>query len=188
MIVDSTHETKLNDQGSTRSGDTLCYIPHDPTAQRIRSKRRPSRYEDGIETPPIYSHSKIYHPCNGEFTLVYFCDLECRNTLRFTSILGRFLRDVIKMDTYMNSLQLICITNNETCSTRNDYLNHSIFSHLASETEYWIMPFQHTNRLALIRYVKLSVFFFTINIEYYSHYTLSGIILNLFTTCRPFIE
>lgn len=150
MIVDSKHEATLN------SHDTLCYIPHDPTAQRIKSKRRPRTKDDAIETPPIFCRFKIYHPCNGDFTLVYFCDLECRNTLRFTSILGRFLRDVNKMDQDTNSLQLICITNDNVCSIRNEYMNYSIFSHLASETEYWIMPFEHANRLAFIRMVSAS--------------------------------
>lgn len=156
MIVDSSIEIKLNGHSPMQSECTLCYIPHDPAAQRIRSKRKPRRRGEDIETPPIYTHFKVYHPCNGEFTLVFFCDLECRNTLRFTSILGRFLRDVNKMEKDTKSLQLVCIPNNSTCSNSNECMDHSVFSHLASEVEYWVMPFEHANRLAFIRILSAS--------------------------------
>jgi hypothetical protein len=119
-----------------------------------------------------------YHPTNAEFSLLFFCDLYCSNSSRFTFILSNFLKDVQTKwsssassnnhdmnsndsnNDYNNpdmipSYQLICIPN-DNIQSYSEVENGTIMSHLKSETDYWHLGFNHKNRLAIIRMLSVS--------------------------------
>lgn len=154
FITDPTNDMDFNSQINDKTGH-LHFINHDPSSQRInRQSRRIRKDEYDVEMPSsqqiMIVNRKIYNPMNGVLTLLYFCDLNCRNTLRFTPILRRFLREVSTVDEHNRLLQLVCVMNNNTEIDFN-FMKHAIFSDLASESEYWILPFDYANRVALIR-------------------------------------
>jgi hypothetical protein len=63
-----------------------------------------------------YQSQKTYHPCKEAFTLLFFCEMNCRNSQRFTMVLSSFLQTVQSMDNFKNGkrpIQLICIPNDD---------------------------------------------------------------------------
>ena len=114
-------------------------------------------------------HVSSYHPSRGEFTLLYFCELNCRNSTRFTKILADFMQAIQKDDHYDDGdahtltsasrpIQLICVLNDEIkdlsdIEFRNKLRNGgaNIITHLMSQTSFWCLGYDHINRLATIR-------------------------------------
>ena len=111
--------------------------------------------------------SKEYHPCNAEFTLLFFCEMNCRNSRRFVFLLADFLKAVLLHqiqndkdndddnddDGDKNTIVQLILIPNDNITNMEKVSSSTILSHLQSETEYWHLGFDHKNRLAIIRYV-----------------------------------
>lgn len=172
--------------GRNESTHRLHYFDHDPNAPRLnkiqshkrqRKQTQTHEYDEDLEiqalnvfglhvTPTV--HVRVpYHPSQGEFTLIYFCDMNCRHSTRFTKILANFMQAVQKDDHYENEntlpIQLICVLNDEinlsATGFRNELRNGppNILSHLVSETACWCLGYDHINRLAMIRMLSISM-------------------------------
>lgn len=167
-------------------------IQHRPPQQRRRRKR--SRQSEGNQEQEelgqqeqveslheeYYQSQTTYHPCKEAFTLLFFCEMNCRNSQRFTMVLASFLQTVQSMDNFKNGkrpIQLICIPNDDLdLSILLHHMTHdeynmdeeeqksysemlwttkkggaNILTHLMSCCDFWHMGYDHTNRLAMIR-------------------------------------
>ena len=126
----------------------------------------------------VPSMEEYYDPSACEFTIFYFADSTCRNCLRFGPILAKFLHDantkscknaaslarendsmvtsskscggnessneVVSGDDTPPILQCICVPNDTTENGAQTICNGMGL---------YCMPFDHNNRLAIIRYV-----------------------------------
>ncbi len=149
----------------------LHYVPNNPSACRMRKNLKRKSHnvvnnEDDIEeqnqSTNIHDDAKRYNPLNAEFTLLFFCDLNCMNSRRFTFILADFMKECTTSNFHYlqsetkndrDNVQLILIPNNENISILDNKKSATIMSHLQSQTDYWYLGFDHMNRLAIIRYV-----------------------------------
>ena len=157
----------------------LPYFDSDPTAPRLtrtshshkrrrRNKNNHTTAQEDTETPrdtttQVVDNQKLYHPNQGEFTLVYFFQMNwCRNSQRLTMVLANFMHALAlsKNEQEEHSMvvpcQLLCVPNDIldlSCQEgRRGVLEEaSILSHLLSETGFWCLGYNHINRLALIR-------------------------------------
>ena len=136
----------------------LRFMPLNVHAERLRrnrarkNKRSQKGKDDDVEGSGAVLRERPYRPHNAEFTLLFFCDFHCVNTRRFTFILADFLRHAQSQksdysDHGTDSYHLVCIPNDDI----RGYENGTILSHLQSETDYWHLGFDHTNRLSIIR-------------------------------------
>lgn len=185
--VASAIHTRYSTIPNTRTHH-LQYFAMNPTAprltnirrnrkRRVRNRQQKSHEEfhdndmEDVENQHdcgagINDAMTAYHPANGEFTLVFFCDLHCRNSQRFTLVLSKFMKTILKNHDDITPCQLICITNDDlpdSCSSFNNgsslngsSLDESIITHLSSETEFWHLGHDHINRLAIIRMLAVS--------------------------------
>lgn len=97
-----------------------------------------------------YQNEKMYHPHKEAFTLLFFCELNCRNSQRFTMVLSSFLKTIQSMENFENDkpppqqpqpqrlFQLICIPNddlelsfllNDTANVHDDVENNPTINH-----------------------------------------------------------
>ena len=115
--------------------------------EKIRSS---SSGAEGCQNVSLSCGSKPYHPSDATITLIYFCELDCANSRRFTFILANFLKDLLSHD--KDSVQLVCVLNEDIRRTKARKIEDgSIISHLQSETELWHLGYDHINRLSLLR-------------------------------------
>jgi len=105
---------------------------------------------------------RMHYPIKSEFTLLWFCDSHCRNSLRFAKILGTFLKSsCMRMnndhDTSnpLRPCQCIVIPN-DNIDEGTGYKNF-LFAELADNTDFWHMGFDHSSRLSIIRLLSISV-------------------------------
>lgn len=93
------------------------------------------------------SNLKMYNPDDFEFTLIYFCDSTCRNSLRFAHILVTFIQICNNIETHLDKkpVQLICVPNDE--SSYPSRLYDGPFDNLSN---FWHLGFNYHNRLPLI--------------------------------------
>jgi hypothetical protein len=177
-------QARANEESTSTATHRMTYFDYDPTGPRLSSsrvtKKRKHRNqeqmhdaEQGQQLSASVSASvhyteqdeqRLYHPRNGEFTLVFFCEMNCRNSLRVTMALAKFLHSVEKTkqdgDEYeyeyecKRPIQLICIPNDDIdLSKQGSHVNATeanIITHLYSNTEFWHMGFDHVNRSAII--------------------------------------
>jgi hypothetical protein len=177
-------QARANEESTSTATHRMKYFDYDPTGPRLSSsrvtKKRKHRNqeqmhdaEQGQQLSASVSASvhyteqdeqRLYHPRNGEFTLVFFCEMNCRNSLRVTMALAKFLHSVEKTkqdgDEYeyeyecKRPIQLICIPNDDIdLSKQGSHVNATeanIITHLYSNTEFWHMGFDHVNRSAII--------------------------------------
>lgn len=177
-------QARANEESTSTATHRMTYFDYDPTGPRLSSsrvtKKRKHRNqeqmhdaEQGQQLSASASASvhyteqdeqRLYHPRNGEFTLVFFCEMNCRNSLRVTMALAKFLHSVEKTkqdgDEYeyeyecKRPIQLICIPNDDIdLSKQGSHVNATeanIITHLYSNTEFWHMGFDHVNRSAII--------------------------------------
>jgi len=169
---------------STSSTHRMKYFDYDPTGPRLsrvikkRKRRNQEQMHDAegqqLSASASYTdqdqdehQQRLYHPRNGEFTLLFFCEMNCRNSLRVTMVLAKFLHLVEKTkqdgDEYKRRpIQLICIPNDDIDLSKSKGSHAAadvslsvgaeanIFTHLYSHTEFWHMGFDHVNRSAII--------------------------------------
>mmetsp|Transcript_3872 Transcript_3872/g.7428 ORF Transcript_3872/g.7428 Transcript_3872/m.7428 type:complete len:339 (+) Transcript_3872:327-1343(+) len=90
--------------------------------QQKRQQYQQQQQQQGQEEEELhYQHNhKLYHPYKNGFTLLFFCEMNCKNSQRFTLVLGSFLKTVQSMamencknDQECIKLQLICIPNDD---------------------------------------------------------------------------
>ena len=178
-------QARANEESTSTATHRMTYFDYDPTGPRLSSsrvtKKRKHRNQEqmhdaeGQQLSASASASvhyteqdeqRLYHPRNGEFTLVFFCEMNCRNSLRVTMALAKFLHSVEKTkqdgDEYeyeyeyecKRPIQLICIPNDDIdLSKQGSHVNATeanIITHLYSNTEFWHMGFDHVNRSAII--------------------------------------
>ena len=154
----------------TEATHRLNYFETDSIAPRLtRSYKRRRKKEEEFSTEDLESQSltmmssspnssqRFYHPREGEFTLFYFCEMNCNNSRRFTMILANFMQAMDKDDqnesTSTAPIQLICVPNDENASSLrwSTSTEATIFSHIASQAAFWNLGYDHINRLAVIR-------------------------------------
>ena len=95
----------------TEATRRLNYFETDSIAPRLtRSYKRRRKKEEEFSTEDLESQSltmmssspnssqRFYHPREGEFTLFYFCEMNCNNSRRFTMILANFMQAMDKDD------------------------------------------------------------------------------------------
>ena len=172
-------QARANEVSTSTATHRMKYFDYDPTGPRLSSsrvtKKRKHRNQEqmhdaeGQQLSASASASahytdqdeqRLYHPKNGEFTLVFFCEMNCRNSLRVTMALAKFLHSVEKTkqdgDEYecKRPIQLICIPNDDIDSSKQgshvNVTEANIITHLYSHTEFWHMGFDHVNRSAII--------------------------------------
>jgi len=114
----------------------------------LSSKRRHKK-DDDLEKG---NNRKMKHwnPHESEFTVLYFCDFHCRNSIRFLPILGHFFQTQSSPKT----CQLICVPNNDLSYYNED--DYGFFPKLQTQTEFWSLGYNHCNRLPLIRLLSVS--------------------------------
>lgn len=140
---------------------TLHYVENRPNAPRLsrtyKRRRAKKTDEDPEGDQPSTNNpdgSILYHPSQGEFTLFFFCEMNCRNSQRITMILANFISTANKGDDENKIIQLICVPNDENINlSRTGGKSADILSHLSSQIDYWLLGYDHVNRLAIIRYV-----------------------------------
>ena len=142
----------------------MLHFPHNPDStkmDRIRRRKRSSHTDIGFQDLECICTEKSYRPSDAEFTLLFFCELNCAHCRRFTFILADFLKNA-SSSSMENTYQLICVLNDDISkmNARNIH-NGSIISHLQSEIELWHLGFNHINRLAILRYVFFLILYFT---------------------------
>jgi hypothetical protein len=149
--------TKLS---STGERSLLHYFPRNEKANRMRRniQKRNRVTDEKIEDEIIEASNdfevKEYKPMDADMTFIYFCDLNCVNSRRFTIILADFLKSAkayYSSENTCRAFQLILVPNNEITPNINPMTTTNILTHLQSETDYWCIGFDHINRLALIR-------------------------------------
>ena len=131
--------------------------PNAPRLSRTYKRRRAKTDEDPEGDQPSTNNldgSILYHPSQGEFTLFFFCEMNCRNSQRITMILTNFISTANKGDDENKIIQLVCVPNDENINlSRTASSSADILSHLSSQIDYWLLGYDHVNRLAIIRYV-----------------------------------
>ena len=144
-------------QNESDSSFHLLHFPRNLDAikmKRIIRKEKMRCSSSGTEGSHQMTFSssgmKRYHPSDAAITLIYFCELDCANSRRFTFILANFLKDLLSCDE--NLVQLICVLNEDIRRTKARKIEDgSIISHLQSETELWHLGYDHVHRLSLLR-------------------------------------
>lgn len=150
------------------------------------SSRRRRKPRDDLEANTKNGHQyttllplKIFDPHQAEFTLLFFCDFDCRNSIRFLPILANFLNNctnhtaqisnhdqvqaLVKPCTSSSLMksccQLICVPNNEIptelVKAHDEFMG--FFTYLASHTEFWHLGYNHASRLFIIRLLGVSM-------------------------------
>jgi|AntRauTorckE5430_2_1112549.scaffolds.fasta_scaffold03599_5 hypothetical protein len=159
----------------------FVYDPTGPRLSRLRNKRKRRKNRNAqlqTQTQPQHGHDaeeqqkynveiehKLYHPNNGEFTLAFFCEMNCRHSQRVAMVLAKFMHAAEKKqhDEGKRTVQLICIPNDEM-NNMDGRITHkdeqvssetmageaNLFTHLYSHSEFWHMGFDHGNRSAII--------------------------------------
>ena len=183
--ISAAADKKSNRNNSNSAHHQLHYFNYNPCAPRLDPNlrmRRKKRYQEldvdlenqycdnfGQNQMDVNGYFPLpYHPHNGEFTLVFFCEMSCRNSNRISIILANFMQSIQKDDDYYDvqgdetgasPIQLICVPNDEI--DMSDEQNRkslmkgkpNILSHLSSQTDFWCLGYDHVNRLAMIRLV-----------------------------------
>lgn len=143
----------------------MLHFPRTPHAIRMRRIRHKKRDQNRSSSAGAEFGSNAlasssictttanpYRPGDAEFTLIYFCELDCVNSRRFTFILADFLKDASL--TGANAYQLICVLNDDINQVKRSRVEDgSIISHLQTETQLWHLGYDHIHRLAILRYV-----------------------------------
>ena len=135
------------------TGD-LPYHPYDAatvSAMRERgtrrNRRRSRRADDDAEggqrtgSAPATVGGGEYDPSGCEFTLFYFADSACRNSLRFGPVLAEFVREA-NAAASAKAVRCICVPNDA---------GRDGASALCRGTGFLCLPFGHENRLAVVR-------------------------------------
>ena len=113
----------------------LHHFDYDPTGHRfsrLKNKRRRRKNRNAQQTQAqtsiememddaegqqlhIEMEQKLYHPTNGEFTIAFFCEINCRHSQRVTLMLAKFMHALEKKqdDQCIRPVQLICIPNDD---------------------------------------------------------------------------
>jgi hypothetical protein len=184
--ISAAADRNSNRNNSNSAHHQLHYFNYDPCAPRLDPNlrmRRKKRYQEldvdledqycdncGQNQMDVNGHFPLpYHPHNGEFTLVFFCEMSCRNSNRISIMLANFMQAIQKDDDYydvqggetgVSPIQLICVPNDEIDMSEEQNRKSlmkgkpNILSHLASQTDFWCLGYDHVNRLAMIRLVK----------------------------------
>lgn len=100
-----------------------------------------SPFHQGMSDPSV-TGEKEYDPATSEFTLFYFAESGCLNSIRFTPKLARFVRD------RSEACQCVCVP--------NDAINEQAES-VCRGTGFYCLPFYHANRAAIIRLLSVSM-------------------------------
>lgn len=121
----------------------LCQYPYDEAALQetthlLRNHRAARKKNDATDRPAPcrqeYDHSR------SEFTLFFFAESSCLNSIRFRPVLARFVAKTKKDD--KPCCQCICVPDTSRVVDR-----------LCSGTGFWCLPLDYGNRAAIVRCV-----------------------------------
>lgn len=137
--------------------DYYCYcheIASCPLSTRI-ADRRSKRRADSALSSPLQAHAEVkqheeYDTAQSDFTLFFFAESTCRNSLRVGPMVAEFVRRDISNNDGKGSThpcQVICIPNDEDSRGVDTLCTGMGFFH---------MPIRHPNRRACITLLSVS--------------------------------